>query len=399
MSAATQVFAFHAIGADGSNQHGIVEADDITSARLIVAARGCFVLSVEAKGLARTRRAPISSADLALGFRMLADLLESGLSVARALHALEELAPAGWRPALPHIRQSIREGKSLAAAFLLAPVEIPPLVIGIAQAGEAGSGIGPAIRRAAQLTEGRAELRAATLSALAYPFVVACAGISAVSVLILVVLPRFAKILADLGQQLPASTRVVLRVSAVARSGIAPAAVVALIAFVAWRAWVRTERGRRQWHRLLLTLPGIGSIRRGSASARVATALAALLESGVPISTSMGHAARAAGDAEIEARLLEARALISSGQTLSRSLETAGAVSATSLRLIRAGEESGRVAAMLEHAARLEQQRVDRLLRASIRMLEPVLLLAFASVVALVAAALLQAIYSVRPSA
>jgi type II secretory pathway component PulF len=398
MSTATQVFAFHAIGADGSNQRGTVEADDIASARLIVAARGCFVLSVEAKGLARTRRAPISSADLALGLRMLADLLESGLSVARALHALEELAPGGWRPALPHIRQSIREGKSLAAAFTSAPVEIPPLVIGIAQAGEAGSGIGPAIRRAAQLTESRAELRAATLSALAYPFVVACAGISAVSVLILVVLPRFAKILADLGQTLPASTRVVLRVSAIARSGITPAAVVALLIFVAWRAWVRTERGHQQWHRLLLMLPGIGSIRNGSASARVATALAALLESGVPISTSMGHAARAAGDAEIEARLLEARALISSGQTLSRALETTGAVSATSLRLIRAGEESGRVAAMLEHAARLEQQRVDRLLRASIRMLEPVLLLAFASVVALVAAALLQAIYSVRPT-
>jgi general secretion pathway protein F len=228
--------------------------------------------------------------------------------------------------------------------------------------------------------------------------VVALAGISAVSVLILVVLPRFAKILGDLGQTLPASTKVVLNFSKLAHDAFVPVAVGIALAAVVWRAWTRTDAGLLQWHRALLSIPAIGSIRRGAASARVAHSLAALLDGGVPIVTSMGFAARAAGDAEVEARLERARAQIGAGQTLSQALGGSRAVTPTTIRLIRAGEESGRLSSMLEHAARLEQQRVDRLLRAAIRMLEPMLLLTFASVVALVAAALLQAIYSVRPT-
>jgi general secretion pathway protein F len=358
-----------------------------------------YVLSVESRGHRVSRRDPLSVADLALGLRILADLFESGLSVSRALHAFDELAPRGWRPALPHIRQSVREGQSLAAALSSAPVVIPGLVIGIAQAGEAGGGIGPAIRRAAELMESSAEMRASIRSALAYPVVVAGAGVLAIGILITVVLPRFAKILADLGQTLPASTRAVLRGAAAVHAGLVPSAIGAAIGVALWRAWTQTESGRRGWHRLLLSVPLLGSIRSGTAAARMAHSLSALLESGVSMGTALVFAARATSDAELEARLTLARGAVTAGEPLSRALELHGATTPTVVRLIRAGEESGRLPAMLDHAARIEQQRADRIVRAGVRLLEPMLLLTFASVVALIAAALLQAIYSVRPTA
>jgi type II secretory pathway component PulF len=112
----------------------------------------------------------------------------------------------------------------------------------------------------------------------------------------------------------------------------------------------------------------------------------------------MRHAALASGDAELEARLLDARARVIGGQPLSLALETSRAATVTTIRLARAGEESGRLGSMLAHAARIEQKRVDTIVRTAVRMLEPILLLTFASIVALVAAALLQAIYSVRPT-
>src|SRR5207237_80963 len=101
-------------------------------ARAAIASRGSFLVSIESRGVRRERREPLSAADLALGLRILGDLLESGLPVARALHAFQDLAPRGWREALPSVRQSVREGKSLAAALSDAPIDIPPLVIGIA---------------------------------------------------------------------------------------------------------------------------------------------------------------------------------------------------------------------------------------------------------------------------
>lgn len=393
-----RVFAYVAVGHDGSVDRATIDAEDAVEARRAVASRGLLLLSMEEQGLRRERRDPLSSADLALGLRILGDLLESGLPVTRALQTFHDLAPRAWRAALPSITQSVREGKSLAEALSASPLEIPALVIGIAQAGEAGAGIGPAIRRAADLSEATAETRSAVRSALAYPAVVAVAGVSAITVLITVVLPRFAKILADLGQALPTSTQLVLHIAALGRAALVPTAVASIIGLALWRSWVQTEAGRVQWHRTLLAVPMIGSLRRGMASARMAHSLAALLDSGVPIAIAMGHAARATDDAEMEARLTEARAKISSGQSLSQALDATAAASRTTIQLARAGEESGRLSSMLSHAARIEQKRVDQIVRTAVRMLEPILLLTFASVVALVAAALLQAIYSVRPT-
>lgn len=393
-----RVFAFVAIAPDGVVNRGTVDAPDVSHARSAVASRGLFVVSVQEKGFRRERREPLSAADLALGLRVLGDLLESGLPVTRALHIFHDLAPRSWRAGLPHISQSVREGKSLAAALAAAPIDIPPLVVGIAQAGEAGSGVGPAVRRAADLAEATAEMRAAVRSALAYPAVVAVAGVCAISVLMTVVLPRFAKILADLGQQLPASTQLVLQVAGIGRAAFVPAIVSLAIVLAVWRSWVHTDAGRAQWHRVLLALPAVGQVRRGAAAARMAHSLAALLESGVPIATAMGFAARATGDAELARRLGEARARIATGSALSQALDACDAASQTTVRLVRAGEESGRLPSMLAHAAKIEQQRVDQIVSAGVRMLEPALLLAFASIVALVAAALLQAIYSVRPA-
>lgn len=393
-----EVFAYQAAAPSGVVDRGVVDAGSAREAREIIAARGLFVLSLESKGPRRERRQPLAMSELALGLRVLADLLESGLPMTRALVAFEELAPKGWRPALPHIREAIREGQSFAAALASAPVVIPGLVTGIAQAGEAGSGIGPAIRRAAELMESAAEVRGSVRSALAYPMVVAAAGVLSVGMLITVVLPRFAKILMDLGQALPASTRVVIAAAGAARAALVPALIALGIGGAAWRAWTQTDSGRRGWHRLLLSTPLVGPVRWATASARMAHSLSALLESGVTISSALVFAGRATADAELEARLAASRTTVSAGEPLSRALDSHRAATPTVVRLVRAGEESGRLPAMLGHAARIEQQRADRIVRTSVRMLEPAILLTFASVVALIAAALLQAIYSVHPA-
>src|SRR5262245_43589312 len=110
-------FAYRAVAADGTFDRGLVDADDASEAKRILATRGLFTLYVEVARTQQARREPLSAGDLALGLRILADLLESGLPVARALQSFEELAPRAWRVALPHIRQSVREGKTLATAF------------------------------------------------------------------------------------------------------------------------------------------------------------------------------------------------------------------------------------------------------------------------------------------
>jgi type II secretory pathway component PulF len=375
-----------------------MDADSRDAVVRTLTQRGLYPLDVN---LVATRHAhpPVSAADLGIGLRILADLVQSGLAIGRALQLLEEMAPPRLATALPSIRQSVREGSSLGRALEDAPIRIPEVVLGVIRAGERGSGLADAIRQAATLCEESAATRAALRSALAYPALLATFGTAAVILLVGVVLPRFAAILSGLGQSLPATTKMVLRAGEIARLSAPAAFALLVVGVVAWTVWTATPDGRLRRDGMLLRLPLLGELRMASASASLCVALSALLESGVPIVPAMASGARATGNSELVRRIADARMDVEHGGRLSMALEHHRAATALVCRLARAGEESGRLAAMLDHAARLERERANRVLRSLVRLIEPLLIIVFGGLVALVAAALLQALYSVRPAA
>jgi type II secretory pathway component PulF len=389
-------YSYRAARLDGAIESGVLDADSHAAASAALAERGLFPVEIRIEREHASERIALPVADLAVGLRVLATLLESGLPMSRVLAAFAELAPASWEKLTPSLAEAVRSGKSLGAALAAAPVEIPTVVVGIIQAGEGGSGIATAVRRAAELTEATATRRAAIQAALAYPVILAVAGTASVALLVGVVLPRFSTILADLGQALPPATRLVLALAEFARAAALPGLIALIIVAVAWRAWLRTETGARRWAGLLLDLPLVGGIRLSAASARTSAVLASLLDSGVSVSSALLHAARAAGDAEIAARIRTARESVVAGQGMARALGAERAVTTTTVRLVRAGEETGQLPAMLWHAAKLEGEQAERHLRSAVRLLEPALIIVFGGMVALIAAALLQAIYSVR---
>lgn len=395
---ATTRFAYRAARADGAFEHGVLAAESRDAALRALAAQGLWAVDLNAARSDDDLRARLSSADLALGLRVLATLLESGLPVSKALAAMPELAPDAWHASLPSLARAVREGASLGAALERSGLAIPAVVLGIVRAGEAGSGLARAVRRAADLMDEAAATRSAVRAALIYPCILAVAGTLSVGILVGVVLPRFGAILVDLGQALPPTTRFVLQASAVARVAALPAGVATLIILVSWRSCVSRGGGAIRWANLLLAVPVIGTIRRSAATARVCAALSALLESGVALSSALTHAARAAGDAAIQDRVLAARTSVIAGARPSAAFLTEDALTPMAARLVRAGEETGALVPMLAHAARLENERATDRVRSAVRLLEPTLILAFGGLVALVAAALLQAIYSVRPT-
>lgn len=395
---ATARFAYDALRSDGTVERGTVDATSHSDAVAALGRRGMLVLEVRAADQRRTRGSAPSTADLGLGLRILADLLDAGVPVARALNTLGELTPPSWRALLLHLKESVRDGKSLGGALRDAPVDVPPLVVGMTLAGEAAGDVGAAVRRAADVTESVAETRAAVRGALAYPLVLACAGTGAIALMVGVVIPRFAVILGDLGQSMPPLTRLVMSGATAIRAAFFPLlGVVALIAILV-RAAIASESGRQRWHALLLQAPALGVVRHSLGTARACFTLATLLETGVPLRQAMRLAARASGDSELTARMQGAAERIETGQRIAAALRDTRAMTALALRLVQAGEESSRLADMLRHAARIEQRRTDRVTQTAVRLLEPVLILVFAGIVALVAAALLQAVYSVRPT-
>jgi len=391
-------FAYRAARADGAIENGVLMADTRDDAARVLSAQGLWTVSLRPARSFTSARTRLPPREMALGLRVLSMLLESGLPVSKALAAMPELAPSAWNQALPTMERSVREGAPLGVALEGSGLAIPSVVLGIVQAGEMGSGLAPAVRRAAEMMEEIASTRSAIRAALVYPAILAVAGTVSVAILVGVVLPRFGAILTDLGQALPPTTRFVLEASSFARAAALPAIIATLIMVGVWRAWVATASGAIRWHALLLRAPVLGSIRRSASSGQACIALSALLESGVPLSTALLHAARASGDAAITARVKAARDSVIGGHRLSAAFADHDALTPVACRLTRAGEETGALAAMLSHAGRLEAERAMGKVRAAVQLLEPALIVVFGAVVALVAAALLQAVYSVRPT-
>lgn len=390
-------FRYEAARADGRTVRGVLEASTRGAATATLSERGLYPVLVEPAPARRTRTGwhRPSVVDTATVVRSLATFVNAGIPLARALQTTESIASGILRDALVRVGARVREGAALGAALADEAALFSGVTVGLVRAGERGMGLGPALLEAAAQGEREAETRAQLRAALAYPLLLAVVGSLSVGMIVLFVIPRFAAILGDLGQALPPATRALIALSSwTRRLGLV---FLALAVPGAALAAEMLRRHRRRWHEALLGTPVVGPLRHALATARVARALGALLETGTHALTALAIAADAAGDQAVAARLAEARERVAEGVGLTTSLRDARALTDAALQLAAVGEGSGRLPELLRRAAEFEELQAERRLRVLVGLLEPALIIAFAAIVAFVAAALLQAIYAVRP--
>lgn len=388
-------YSYRAARQDGAIVTGAIEADSYGQASATLASRGLFAIAVTEAD--ESHRPAASRRDLAIVFRGIAALVSSGVPLERAVAASEALASGPLRQTLRAARERLREGASFANALALGRGVVPGLVIGMVRAGERGSQLGTALDQVAAHLEQEAELIGRVRQALTYPLFLAVAGMASVLVITTVVVPRFAAILGDLGQQLPPATRILLGTSQLLSRFWIPLLLITLAATWSAVEWIRRPAGRKKVEEALLKTPFIGSVRRSLATARVMRALGGMLRAGMPLLPALDAAREAAGDLAIGERLARSRERVVQGAPLALALEREDALTPSALQLVMVGESSGRVAEMALGAGNLAAQEAERGLRALVTALEPALIVAFGGLVAFTAAALLQAVYSLRP--
>ncbi len=392
-------FRYEAARADGGLVRGVLDAASEPAAAALLSTRGLFPVLVEPSPTPDARHlfGGPSLRHLATVFQSLAALIEAGVPLEKALEATQRIARGGGlRDALSRVAQQVREGASLGGALSGERV-FPPVTVGLVRAGERGVGLGAALAQAAAQLEREAETEARVRAALTYPALLAIVGTGSIALIVLFVIPRFAALLGDLGQALPAATRLLLAASdAVRHYGLALGALAGAAAALGARMIAERRAG---WHGWLLRLPVVGALRHALASARAARTLGALLGTGTPALAALEIAREATGDAAVASRIAAARGRVAEGQALSAALDATGALTPGALQLAAIGEGSGggRLPALLAKAAELDERDAEQRLKTLVSFLEPALILGFAGLVAFVAAALLQAVYALRP--
>ncbi|MFZ1908436.1 MAG: type II secretion system F family protein, partial [Burkholderiales bacterium] len=149
-------------------------------------------------------------------------------------------------------------------------------------------------------------------------------------------------------------------------------------------------------HALLLRLPGIGALVRGVNTSRFASTLAILVGGGVPLLSALQSGAQVMDNAVMRAGVIGAIDRVREGTSLARALSAAGVFSPLVIHLVASGEVSGKLQLMLERAARLETQALERRLAVFLTLLEPLMILLMGGMVLMIVLAILLPIISIN---
>lgn len=328
--------------------------------------------------------------------RSLSALLSAGLPLTRALETTRDVVGGGMGGVMDNVLGEVRRGRSLADALRGHPDVFSPMYVGVVRAGERSGRLAPIVDRLADELERQEEIRQKIFSAAVYPAALVVLGAASIILLLLFVVPRFAGLLLDAGATLPPMTAALLGASNVLTANWPYMLVGSLLLLIALAGYGSSPGGRTAFSKSALALPVIGSIRREVLAARFARVLAVLLEGGAPLVSALSDTAESVADPVTEDEVRRVREDVRVGTSLAASVSSGSVFPVELTRLIAVGEESGRLAEFLERAADLLERRSLRSTERAVTLLEPAVIVLFGGIVAIVALALLQAIYGVN---
>jgi len=399
-------FRYEAVDVGGATRKGVVNADSPRAARADLRTQGLTPLTVEAiaaqvdaAGVEKSRAfgERLSQVELALFTRQLASLLEAGLPLEQAFTALLEQAERPYvRDLVGSIRSEVMGGASFSDALSRHPRDFAEIYRALVASGEQIGHLARVLTRLADYIERRNALVQKVRLAFTYPAIVTVVAFAIVIFLLTYVVPQIVSVFANTKQKLPLLTVLMLGVSNFVRAyGIAVA--IALIgAFFMWRRALRNPELKRRWHTWLLTAPVYGKFERSLNTARFASTLAITTGSGVPILRALDTSRDTLSNVAMKELVEQASASVREGVSLARALSAQKHFPPMLIHMIRAGEITGELPAMLERAANSQQQDLERRTLTIAGLLEPVLILAMGVVVLLIVLAVLMPIIEIN---
>jgi general secretion pathway protein F len=395
-------FRYEALDTAGSVTHGVIEADALRLARARLREMGLTAVAVHAvtqetldtgEGQRWRWRNGISSAQLSMLTRQLATLLDAGLTLEQALSALiEQSENETVRQVLAGVRAELLAGHTLAQALESYGRVFPDIYRALVKAGEASGELSHVMLRLADYTESRQLLRQKVGLAFVYPAIVTGVALLVVAGLLAYVVPQVVNVFQQSHQALPLLTRLLIGLSSLLHATWLYLLAALAAAVLAVRLLLRREEIRYLWHMRLLRLPVVGRLVRGINTARMASTLAILAGSGVPLLVALQAAAGVVGSLPMRRALEDAARKVREGSGLSRALSISGLFPPVLIHLIASGEASGRLDTMLARAAAQQEQEIGNYTSVLTSLLEPLLILLMGGIVLIIVLAILMPI-------
>ncbi|GAB7026540.1 type II secretion system F family protein [Geotalea toluenoxydans] len=375
-------FDWEARSKSGSAQKGVMEAPSVAMVEAQLKKYGFTGITIKeaGKGLSFKIKFPgggkkIETKDLVVFTRQFATMIDSGLPLVQCLDILSsQQENKTFKEILIKVKESVESGSTFADALSKHPKAFDQLYVNLVAAGEAGGILDTILNRLAAYIEKAMKLKKQVKGAMVYPITIMAIAVIVVGVILVFVIPTFAKMFADFGGELPAPTKFVIALSNFLKKYIIVIIAAFFAAKVAFSKYYATASGRKAIDQLALKLPVVGPLIRKVSTAKFTRTLGTMISSGVPIMDGLEIVAKTAGNVVVEKAIYDVRQAISEGKTMAEPLAACGVFPPMVVQMISVGEATGAMDAMLNKIADFYDDEVDDAVGALTSMMEPLLM-------------------------
>jgi type IV pilus assembly protein PilC len=339
--------------------------------------RNLLVVSIQEKigRKGKTAGGSVGLADLVVFTRQLATMIDAGLAMVQSLQALaEQTVNKVMRDVIKDVCTRVEGGDSFSEALQKHPKVFSRLYVCMVAAGERGGLLAEILARLATYLENTARLRKKVKSAMMYPTAVTIIAIAITIFLLVKVVPVFADVYKGFGSRLPGPTLFLINISNIVKSYILYILPAMAGIVYGWLAYIKTGSGREFWDRTRLKLPIFGTIAHKICLARFTRTLASLIRSGVPILEVLQIVGNTVGNVVMEKAVRASASDIERGESMSNALAKHPVFPSMILRMISAGEQTGKLENMLERISDFLDEEVETTLAGLTSLIEPLLI-------------------------
>jgi type IV pilus assembly protein PilC len=318
----------------------------------------------------------VKDKDLVVFTRQFATMIDAGLPLVQALDILStQVENKNFGRTIAQIKVDVESGSTYADALMKHPKIFTELYANMVAAGEAGGILDTILNRLAAYIEKAMKLKKKVKGAMVYPAVVTTIAVLVIAIIMIFVVPTFAKMFAQLGGVLPLPTRIIINMSNfIAGIGglLVLGAIVAFVVFIV--QFRRTAKGKHIIDKILLKLPIFGVLLQKVAVAKFTRTLGTLVSSGVPILDGLEITAKTSGNKVIEYAIMDVRKAVIAGKTLAEPITKAKVFPPMVTHMIAVGESTGALDSMLSKIADFYDDEVDAAVSNLTAMMEPMLM-------------------------
>lgn len=386
-------FNYKAVGRDGKNKKGTIDAADRDKAMEKLKAEGMTVMDLKDAGDGRSSgisigKKKVKSRDLSILCKQMVSILNAGVTVITALEMLsEQLDNKTLMNALVEARIYVEKGGNLSDAMRLNPDVFPPLMINMVAAGEATGSLETSFDRLATHFEKADALAGKIKGALTYPIMVMVVAVLVIIVVMVAVIPTFVDMFAEMGTELPLATRMMMAGSdfILTKWFILIPAVIGI--FVAIKMALKTPAGQMFTAKLGISAPIFSDLIIKQNACQFARTLSTLMGAGVPMLDAIDMVAKMMNNKIFRDGLLETKTQVAKGLPLSKPLKDMGVFPTMLVQMVKIGEETGNIEDMMDKVADLYDREVDLATESLTAAMEPLTMVVMACIVGVIVAA------------